>query len=163
MIDIKYSYDTGDIDKLIVQFPVASRDAMESKITEALLFLERIVKTETPLGAGPIHLRDTIFHNVDINGEGVEGLLGTPAEYGEPVELGTKPHFPPIAPIKFWVEKKLGIEGKEADSVAFLIARKISKKGTEGAYMFGNAWDDYKSAIIGILDQIPDEILRRIQ
>lgn len=60
---------------------------------------------------------------------------------------GTKPHFPPIEPIKKWVAIKglLGkkgfspktISGKKGgesslNSIAFLIARKISKTGTQG-------------------------------
>lgn len=60
---------------------------------------------------------------------------------------GTRPHFPPIEPIKRWVAVK-GLLGKSAgysvrtigkrggdsqlNSIAFLIARKISKTGTRG-------------------------------
>jgi len=105
----------------------------------------------------------TIDAEVNASGDVIEGVLGSPAKYGEPVEYGTKPHFPPIEPIKYWVEKKLGIGPEKSASVAFLIARKIAEKGTEGAYMFTNAWEENQGAIEAILDRIPDEVRRRLQ
>jgi hypothetical protein len=160
---VNFKYDMSEVEDFVAQYPEASRDAAVAKITEALLFLESRVKPATPYGAGPIHLRDTIFFKLNTTGEPVSGLLGTPAIYGESVELGTKPHFPPIDPIQHWVEKKFGYEGKDARAVAYLIARKISKKGTKGAHMFGKTWDDNKSMVIRILEEIPEEILRRIK
>jgi hypothetical protein len=76
--------------------------------------------------------------------------------------MGTSPHFPPIAPIQFWVEKKLGIVGKQAKSVAFLIARAISKRGTQGAHMFGKGFDENEAAVIRILNMIPDDIVKAV-
>lgn len=38
---------------------------------------------------------------------------------------------PPINPLEDWVNNKLGITGKDARSVAFAIAFKIGKEGTE--------------------------------
>ena len=84
----------------------------------------------------------------------------SPAIYGESVEAGTKPHFPPVAPIRHWVERKLGITGKEAGSVAFLIARAISKRGTKGAGMFEKSFDENEAAVIRILEMIPADIIR---
>ncbi len=37
---------------------------------------------------------------------------------------------PPIAPLEKWVNDKLGISGKDARSVAFAVAFKIGKEGT---------------------------------
>jgi len=159
---IETTYDLTEVNKLFNAFPDAVRAATVSKVTEVLMYLERLVKPATPYGAGPVHLMQTITTEVNASGDEVEGILGTPAKYGEPVEFGTRPHFPPVAPIEYWVEKKLGLQGAEAKSVAFLIARKISEKGTEGAFMFTDAWNDHQADINHILDQIPDEILERI-
>jgi hypothetical protein len=45
--------------------------------------------------------------------EEVEGgtliQVGTPLEYGDYVEFGTRPHFPPIKPIFQWVENNLNV------------------------------------------------------
>ena len=160
---IEYRFDSSELEELARQFPDASIEASEAKITEALMLLERVIKEKTPYGAGPIHLRDTIAGKVSASGEKVTGILGTPAEYGEPVELGTKPHFPPVGPIQHWVETKLGYSGREARSVAFLIARKISKKGTKGAKMFTTGWEENKDLVIRILEEIPEEIVRRLK
>ena len=51
--------------------------------------------------------------------------------YGMAVVGGTRPHFPPYRKLIPWVNAVLGIQGKKANSVAFLIARKISKEGTQ--------------------------------
>jgi len=48
------------------------------------------------------------------------------------VDKNTKPHWPPIDPIKKWVRVKFGLTGREKTSVAWAVATKISKEGTEG-------------------------------
>ena len=56
---------------------------------------------------------------------------------GNSVVFGSKPHFPPVEPIKAWIEGK-GIKGRpgpdgklpSTSSLAFLIARKVSRTGT---------------------------------
>jgi hypothetical protein len=35
--------------------------------------------------------------------------VGTPVEHGDYLEFGTRPHFPPLEPIKRWVENKLNV------------------------------------------------------
>ena len=162
MLETKIKVDLRDVEELARRFPKVSVAAAEAKATEALQLLEREVISGTPYGAGPIHLRETIHGKVRTMGRTVVGILGTPLEHGEPVELGTKPHFPPLGPIQFWVEKKLGYMGKEAESVAFLVARAISRRGTKGAQMFENAFEDNEYKVVHILNEIPEEIVRRI-
>jgi hypothetical protein len=59
-----------------------------------------------------------------------------------PVELGTRPHFPPVDALMDWVKVKLGISSPtEARRVAFLVARKIAARGTQGAFMFRDAFN----------------------
>ena len=161
MIDLKVTANIKSLEALIARFPEASLFARRSRISEASLLLQRKIMLISPEGAGPIHLRDTIFSAVSI-GEPVRGFVGTPAIYGEAVEMGTKPHFPPVAPILFWVEKKLGLSGKEAVSVAHAIVRKISKKGTYGKYMFKYGLERNRAKVVGILKKIPDDIIRAV-
>jgi hypothetical protein len=158
-------YESDEVDRLLSLFPEAVTEATVAKVTEAVKFLERVIKSDHdfPYGAGPLHLLQTIGTEVDISGRAIIGIVGTPAKYAEPVEYGTKPHFPPIEPIQFWVEKKLGIEGKEAKGVAFLIARKISVEGTEGAHMFEKTYNEYKPDVEKILDEIAEDALRRVE
>jgi len=143
-------------------YPEASERARVSRLTEAMLLLKREIKLLTPEGAGPIHLRGTIFQKVSIIGQSVEGILGTPAKYGEAIEDGTKPHFPPVKPILFWVKRKLGLTGKEAKSVAYAIVQKIGKKGTYGTHMFQYGFDRNEQTVINILKQIQSDIVRQV-
>jgi hypothetical protein len=151
-----------ELEDLTRAFPEVSAKAREARLTEALFLLEAEVKKLTPEGAGPIHIRDTIFSQVSLRGEAFWGQVGTPSIYGEAVEHGTKPHFPPVAPILFWVEKILGLSGKEAVGVAHAIVRKIGKKGTYGTHMFQYAFERNKSKVVGILKQIPEDIVKEI-
>jgi len=160
--NIKMSVDLKALEELTRRYPEASAKATRSRLTEGLLLLEAAVKRLTPEGAGPIHIRDTIFQEVSLRGESFWGLVGTPAIYGESLEYGTKPHFPPIAPIKFWVEKKLGLSGKEAQSAAFCIARAISKRGTKARNMFGLGFEQNEDRVLAILEQIPGDIVQAV-
>lgn len=75
----------------------------------------------------------------EVRGESAEGVFGrvfNPVGYAMPVEGGARPHFPPVAALIPWVTRKLGLSGKEARSVAFLVARKISRVGTRARLMF---------------------------
>jgi len=159
-IEPKLKANIKGLRKLTEEYPAASRDARVARLTEALLLLERAVKEKTPEGAGPIHLRDSFFSQVNWTGDQVRGIFGTPLAHGEPVEYGTRPHFPPIAPLQHWVERKLGLEGKEARSVAFAIALKIAKEGTEGAEMVDEGFTENEARILEILRKIPDDIIK---
>lgn len=162
MFDIKIRLDLKGLEKLSRRYPDISLAVREAKVTEALQLLEREVKIKTPYGAGPIHLRDSIHSKARIEGQKVAGFTGTPLAHGEPVELGTKPHFPPIEPLRYWVERVLRIEDeKRSRSVAFAIARKIARRGTRGQKMFGKAFDENRHRVIAILNEIPGEIARR--
>ncbi len=160
--EIKIKVDLKELEALTKRYPEASTKARRKRLREALLLLEREIKRLTPEGAGPIHIRDTIFSRVENRGEAAWGLVGTPFSYGESLEYGTKPHFPPIAMIHYWVEKKLGLTGKEAKSAAFCIARAISKRGTKGGHMFEKGFEMNESRVVGILERIPEDIVKAV-
>lgn len=120
------------------QAPELVQREMMAAAEESAMLLQREVVERTPQGAGAgsglsgsILAQPVTFFDGD-----VISLVGTSLNYAVPVELGTKPHFPPLQPLVDWVEVVLGLEGKEATSAAFAIARNISKKGTKGKFMF---------------------------
>jgi hypothetical protein len=121
--------------------PARTAQELAAAVWESALLLEREAKENTPVGAGgggglkgsiaarePRRLADTVL-----------GEVGTPLAYALPVELGTRPHFPPVQPLADWAVAKLGVPRDEAQAVGFRIARKIAKRGTEGAFMFTRA------------------------
>lgn len=103
-------------------------------------------------------------HGVSSGGGGLRGSIftearGTPAARGQIiassvyyapiVERGRRPGGtpPPPGPILLWVVRKLGKRGREAQQVAFLIGRKIARRGTVGAGMFAHALVDLRPIV----------------
>lgn len=140
--------------RFLTQAPEIAHEEMAAGVEEALQLLEREVKENTPVGVHSL-LRGSIAHR--LRGEGVEigaGAVGevfSPLNYAAAVELGTKPHFPPLAPLRDWVQRKLGVDASRSESVAFLVARKIAKRGTKAAKMFATALNDNASQVNSIL------------
>ena len=64
---------------------------------------------------------------------GLDARVGTNLEYAEAIEFGLPPGTrPDVASLRGWVRRKLGIKDPvEARRVAFLIARKIERHGTD--------------------------------
>ena len=75
------------------------------------------------------------------DGTGYAAGVGTSLPYAEPVELGTRPHFPPVQSLEEWVKAKISQDPKEIPGIAFCVARKISRDGTKGVFMFRDARD----------------------
>lgn len=64
------------------------------------------------------------------------------------VEYGRRAgKFPPLDYIRQWVRKKMKLEGREANSVGFLIARKIARKGTKPHPFLGPAVEKNKRQV----------------
>lgn len=53
------------------------------------------------------------------------------AEHASFIEYGSDPHVPPMEPIKRWAKRKLGLDDKEAEALAYKIVNKIGKYGQE--------------------------------
>lgn len=88
-------------------------------------------------------------------------FAGAPADqYAGYVEAGTGPHFPPPSALLLWVQKKFSPSSeKQALSIAFAIARKISKRGTSAFGMFARAFQKLEGELGGIFQaQIAKEI-----
>jgi len=75
--------------------------------------------------------------------------VGTETGYGLYVEFGRGPgKMPPIDVLTRWVELKLKIKGKAAKAVAFMIARKIGKRGTKAQPFLRPAFERTKKRLI---------------
>jgi hypothetical protein len=99
---------------------------------EATALLEREVKDATPTATGLT--RASIGSFITEIPDGLLGVVGSAQPHVEYVELGTRPHFPPLEPIQDWVRVKFGIsEQSEIEAAALAIARKIAARGTSGS------------------------------
>lgn len=71
--------------------------------------------------------------------------VGTGMQYAAARELGTAPAWPDMSPgsdFRKWVERITGTKGDEADRKAFLLGRRLSRKGTEASEYMRRAYDD---------------------
>lgn len=127
------------------------------------IYSEVFERTPTS-GAGL--LRNSLSYQVRPVGRlGVEGIVGTSSPYATPVEEGTRPH--PVSrdgreALADWARRKLGVSERESHRVAFLVARKIGRLGTEGAFMFKHAFEASQDDIARGLDRCLDLIEERI-
>lgn len=146
------------------QAPEIVTEELVAAATESSLLLEREVKELTPTGIGAGGgLRGSVSaREPRVLADNVIGEVGTPMNYAVPVEIGTKPHFPPIQPLADWAEHKLGVPREEARSVGFLIARKISQKGTEGVHMFERAFATNEPQVQQFFEAAQTRIAERI-
>lgn len=119
-----------------------TKDAMTAGVAAAGGFLQRALVVVTPVGATG-HLRQGIALDIREMGNDVEGQVGFQgpgARYAEAVEEGSRPHWPPIAPLKLWAARVLG-----DSSAAYPVAAKIAKYGTDGKHMVENTEDAHRA------------------
>lgn len=94
------------------------------------------------------NLVNTATYNVSYDGTILRITLNL-QDYWKYVENGAKPHFPPIDKIKEWIRVKpvlpRQMNGKlpTENQLAFLIARKISKVGTDGSKTLNRTKDTF--------------------
>lgn len=151
----------GEYQKLWAQAPEIALQEMRGFIETWVAHLQGEVQERTPTNQGT--LRKSIIGNVrEVRGFGVEGVVGTPLNYAVAVELGTKPHMPPVWPLVLWAQQKLGVRGDEALSAAYAVARKIARRGTEGQFMFRDTFESNEAAISRGFTETVRTIARRI-
>lgn len=92
----------------------------------------------------------------------IEGGVSTNVAYALPVEFGSKPHWPPLAPIEFWVKRKLRLPAAQIKRVAFLVARKIARRGTAPRRIFTLGLEDAKPRMREIFSRFPEAIVKRM-
>lgn len=151
--------------------PEIVSDELMTLAVEVVQEMEAATKEATPTSHGT--LRASITGDVVSlgSGIGVEAVVGSSLNYAPWVELGTKPHMPPLDPLVDWVKAKgldLGLVGTSAkarkgrDEVAVAIAERIRWKiahyGTEGKAMFRKGFD----ATTAGLDARVGETLARV-
>lgn len=91
-------------------------------------FVNDLRKQFTALGLNDTHKAEKALSSSVSKGTlKIDGLLRTVV-----LITGRKNgKFPPLEPIEKWAIRKLGVDEKEAKGIAFVIARKIAKKGTD--------------------------------
>lgn len=159
--------DGSEIEKLLKQFPQYEdiiADEMQQAMTGSLELFKNEVVGRTPVGATG-QARQSINSLPRGRPPNFEGQVVMTVLYGLPLEHGRQPGKPPppIAPIQLWVERKLGLSGEEAEQAAFLIARAIGRRGTQGAKMFEQGFEAGKPAVEKLWERVPGQAADRIE
>lgn len=153
-----------ELQALFEQAPELVIEEYEAATWEAELLLERETKELTPTGATGL-LRESIAAEPPVVGNTLLGVVGTSLAHAVPVELGTRPHFPPIEPIMDWVRSKLDIKDDGNATVyytALAIARKIAARGTLGVGMFHRAFAIYKGQMQEMFKNANARVVQRM-
>ncbi|MEK6245835.1 MAG: hypothetical protein AABM33_15220 [Pseudomonadota bacterium] len=155
---MEYEIDYSALKELqanLARNPAVVRKHLLAAVTEADNLLLREVKERMPKGAQEFLYR-SVFNEERVSDTGVIGLVSSPMSYAVAVELGTKPHFPPLQPLVDWVQHSQHFGGvsdaKVARGIAFLIARKISRVGTKAQRPFGLTFQAQESQVRTIFD-----------
>lgn len=156
MIDLTLTVPQGDMAaQALASYPERYAREATAAMLESSLLLEREVKDAAPVGVGGAGgLRGSIAGiPPHMDGETLTGGVGSNSPYAVPVELGSRPHFPPVQPLEDWVRAKLGEHDPDAArGIAFCIARKIAAHGTEGRFFFEQTLETNRDQIAGIFD-----------
>ena len=87
-----------------------------------------------------------------------EVFTGAQAPYAEYIEEGTRPHWPPRAPLELWAQRKLGDA-----RLWFVVARAIARRGTRAYHMFRDALAQVQPTMQGRMQAAVDRAAARIQ
>lgn len=131
---------------------------LDTAMHKAVVKLKATAKIEAPVGANNV-LRGAIYSKVYGGGYGIKGEVGVgpAAPYGVCVHEGTRPHFPPIAALKQWAERKLG-----NPALAYPIARHIAKVGTKANPFMQRAWDSEQDNITAFFEVANANIAKQV-
>lgn len=124
-------------------------------------YVNKLVKNGHPTQENT--LASTVTSEVIVKGTTYEVVLNL-QDYWKYVEEGTRPHWPPISAIAHWIQIKPVIPRPDEkgripsqQSLAFLISRKIAKKGTTGTHDLKETTD----ALLGYYEDLIKEALER--
>lgn len=134
----------------LAQAPEQTQRELLGAMMQATLLVEREVKDRMPKVSGISAA--SIASDAFSTPVGVIGTVGSSQPSVLFVELGTKPHMPPVQALVPWVRAVLGVDAKRAPSVAFLVARKIAKKGTKPQEHFAKAVASTESQVLRMFE-----------
>jgi len=168
MKDIELNFKFKGMDrlpKLLQRVPDITRKEMKIATTQATLLIERETKELTPQGVGGAAsglVASITAKPVNSFSSNVIGVVSTSSPYAIPVELGTKPHVPPLTPLMDWAKVKLGVSDEDIFGVALAIQRKIASRGTLAVGMFHRAFNENKKQIESFFNQAVERIENQI-
>ena len=161
---MKLTISIGDLQQFargLREAPEYTEQQLLAAAHEATLLVQREWMENMPRVSG-LTAR-SITSDVASTPTGVLGVVASSAPNALFLELGTRPHMPPVAAIEPWVRAVLGIrEPKEAKRVAFLVARKIAREGTPAREPLGKAIAVTEAQVLMMFERAADRIVQNL-
>jgi hypothetical protein len=120
--------------------------------------IARLAPTATGL------LRNSITSSTPrISTFGIVGGVFSSLAYAIPVDTGSRPHFPPVKPLKDWVKIKfrIGYDDKANDRIAWGVARKIAREGTKPTNFFSRGLESSIGSTLIFFEQAVANAIRK--
>jgi len=153
MLDVELSVD--DLQKAQRKMEQMAKDVHGTPIVNAMrdsiLIIQRAAKQNAPVDTG--RLRASIVPEIVVRPQAIMGIVGSNVKYAPFVELGTRPHWPPISALELWARRH--------GTTAFLVARAISRRGTKAVRYLSRAVEDNQRRIEQIFDHAARRILEK--
>ena len=144
-------------------------EELEQAMGSSLVYLQGQVVERSKIRPGDAHeglvtghLARSFGITTQVFMDAVFGEVNNPLTYALPVELGTRPHFPPLDPLINWVEAKLGLYGDDAEGAARGIQRKIGRFGTPGRFMARDALAFGRDSVAQEFSDAAERIVKRL-
>jgi len=153
------SFGFEELAMVIERLPETQRQAAIRGARSAAYRLEGMVK-DSIASTTPYPPQDTgeLTRSVKTTPIPRGALVAADAPHAPFMEFGTRPHFPPTAPLAEWAYRKgLADSEEEAQGIAFSIARKIATRGLAPRHFMARAIDEFKRLNI-LRDEIIDEL-----
>ena len=124
---------------------------MLEAMRDSTLYVQRDARRYAPVDTG--RLRASITPSIRSDKTGIQGVIGSNVVYAPYMELGTRPHWPPISALETWARR----HGMSAYQVALAIAT----RGTKARRYLQRAIEDNASRIYRRIHRAVIEIVRK--
>lgn len=141
--------------------PAMTRRELLAAMTQGTLLVEREVKEGIPRGATGLTAA-SVTSDAFSTPAGILGVVASSQPSATFVELGTRAHMPPVDALVPWVRAVLGVDAKRAPSVAYLIARKIARRGTKAKQPFAKALARTEGQVLRMFEAAADRIAQNL-
>lgn len=128
-------------------------EPMLQGMRDAALLVTSTARTLAPVDTGRLRASITPEVRSDPLTGSVVGVVGSVVDYAPYIELGTKPHFPPLAALEVWAQR----HGTTAQAVAMAIAR----RGTKAYRYLQGAIEQNESKIVTLIGDVVGKIVEQ--
>jgi hypothetical protein len=131
-----YSPDARRVAAAMRRRPQETRQALKGALLRSTLYLEGQTAQRVPVDTA--RSRNAITSRIIDTPQRLAGIVeAAPLVHMPALEFGRRPgRMPPPQALEGWVRRKMGVSGRDVRRVAFLVARRIGRRGTKGAHMF---------------------------